>query len=305
MAVYDCAIVGGGFAGLQAAIQLGRYRRRTIVFDTGDGRSTLCGCYRNLLGWPDGANGPELRTIGRSQAERLGVEFVGARIDRAERRGDVFVLTDEQGRPTEARRLLLATGIGERLPDLPELLPCLGYSVYICPDCDGFETAGRRTIVIGSGEAGARLAMELVYWTNDIVYVNHGGIPPEEAALRSLEEHGIAYVERSVVRPEVEGTQFKGVLLADGTRIEAPCAFTAMGGNRVRTELAVQLGVALKGRHVEADARTKQTNVRHVWAAGDIVAHSQQAAIAMGDGAQAAIWMHKSLLGIEVPAGTV
>jgi thioredoxin reductase len=89
---YDCVIVGGGFAGLQAAVQLGRYRHSVAVIDAADGRSVLCRRYHNLLGWPDGVSGEQLRALGRSQAERLGVRFVSDTAVSAERVSDVFRL---------------------------------------------------------------------------------------------------------------------------------------------------------------------------------------------------------------------
>ncbi len=97
-----------------------------------------------------------------------------------------------------------------------------------------------------------------------------------------------------------KGSQFKGVVLKDGTKIECEYAFVALGGNEVRSQLASKLGVELhENKHILTDSRTKMTNIKHVWAAGDVVAHSEQVTIAMGEGSQAAIWIHKSLLSDE------
>ncbi|ALS28312.1 pyridine nucleotide-disulfide oxidoreductase [Paenibacillus sp. 32O-W] len=294
---YDCAIVGGGFAGVQAAIQLGRYRHSVVVLDREGGRSSLCRRYHNLLGWPDGVSGPELLRLGRRQAEELGVRFVRADIGRAERRGDSFTLHADDGTVYRARRLLLATGVKDRLPDLPGLLPCLGLTIFICPDCDGYEVRGRRTLVIGSGDAGANMALTLAYWTNDLVYVNHEGKAVSPDRMEQIRHLGIEYREEAVIRLETDGGELLGIELQSGDRMPFNRAFLALGGNEVKSELAVQLGVAVAdNRHIKVDPRTKLTNVEHVWAAGDVTVHSEQAIIAMGDGAQAAIWMHKSLL---------
>lgn len=318
MRVFECAIIGGGIAGLQAAIQLGRYRHSVVVVDAGDGRSTLCRGYHNLLGWPDGVSGETLRRAGREQACRYGVTFIdgvatavrrepgaGAAAGGPEAAGDpgdgsgedgLFAVTLADGAEVRALRLLIATGVKDRIPDWPELRPCLGISVFICPDCDGWETIGRRTIVLGAGDAGAKLAMELTSWTRGIVYVNHERTPPDPAVAVMLREAGIPMIEAPVERLLADDGHLRGVRLADGATLEAERAFLGFGGNEVRSSLAAMLGARLSSsRHIETDPRTKLTSVPHVWAAGDVTVHSEQTAIAMGDGLQAAIWMHKSL----------
>ncbi|WP_274651401.1 NAD(P)/FAD-dependent oxidoreductase [Paenibacillus humicola] len=297
--VFDCAIIGGGLAGLQASIQLGRYRHRTLVLDSGDGRSSLCRCYHNIIGWPDGVSGQHLRQLGRLQAERLGVEFVRGRVVRAERNGTAgFMLTGDNGDVYESKRILLATGVQDRIPLKEQLLDCLGLSVFICPDCDGYETADRKTLVIGSGDAGASMALTLTFWTRDLIYINHERTEIGAAYRDKLVRHGIVYVEDAVAEIAHEQGRLEGIRLAgSGEWLTASHAFVAFGGNKVRTELAAQLGVPVAGSgHIEVDPRTKQTACEHIWAAGDVTAHSEQAAIAMGDGIQAAIWIHKSLL---------
>ncbi|MDF2958758.1 MAG: pyridine nucleotide-disulfide oxidoreductase [Paenibacillus sp.] len=298
---YDCIVIGGGIAGLQGAIQLGRYKHHTLVVDKGYGRSTLCKSYHNVLGWPDGVSGEELRRLGRLQAGRLGVQFLEGEVSRlvsAERGFQVEINGEPAG--ITADTLLLATGLLDRFPELPGLVSCLGISVYVCPDCDGYETSGRRTIVLGAGDAGASMALTLYYWTQDIVYINHeaGTVPVSETLLEQLKNKGIAYYGSAieeVLTPE-DG-EFQGVRLADGRQIAGERGFIAFGGNRVQSGLASQLHVErLENKHIVTDPRTKMTSVPGVWAAGDVGVHSEQLTIAMGEGAQAAIWIHKELL---------
>jgi len=306
--MYDCAIVGGGIAGLQAAIQLGRYRHSVVVIDAGEGRSSLCRMYHNLLGFPNGISGSELLAAGRQQAERLGVEFRRGIASDAAREDGIFTLEvaasdlehGDGGQDyyrIQAKRLLLATGVKDRLPDWPALRPCLGISVFVCPDCDGYEAADRHTLVLGAGQAGANMAMELTHWTSKLTYINHELADIGEDSRRQLGDMGIAVIDQPVEELLTEGERLYGVLLADGRTIEADRGFAAFGGNEVRSSLASQLGVKLaSNRHIEVDGRTRMTSVRHIWAAGDVAVHSEQVAIAMGDGIQAAIWMHKSLI---------
>ncbi|PZD97697.1 pyridine nucleotide-disulfide oxidoreductase [Paenibacillus sambharensis] len=293
----DCAVIGGGIAGMQAAIQLGRYQHSVVVIDAGDGRSRKCRNYHNLLGFPDGVSGSELLLQGRRHAEQLGVSFIKAKVTGASKDREGFKLDIEGVETVHAKRLLFATGVKDRLPDFPKLYPCLGISIYICPDCDGYEIRDKRVLVLGSGRAGASMALELTHWTEDIVYINHEQQQVPEEQLDRLLQIGIGYIEKPIRQLVTEGDHLKGAILRDGSVIAGENAFVAFGGNEVRSELASQLGVKLSAsKHIVTDARTKMTNIQHVWAAGDIAVHSEQVAIAMGDGVQAAIWMHKSLV---------
>lgn len=294
---YDVVIVGGGFAGLQAAIQLGRYRHRVAVIDSAEGRSTICKSYHNLIGWPDGVSGATLLASGRKQAEQLGVQFIQATVVRALKEHEDFELITADERSIRGKRLLLATGVKDRLPDFPELIPCMGLSVYVCPDCDGYEVCDKQTLVMGAGNAGAEMALTLTHWTKDLIYVNHELATIDDEVRNRLERQGIICLEQSIRAVLTEHSQFKGVILSDGSSIDCERCFVAFGGNEVRFSLAEQLGAQLmENKHILVDPRTKMTTSRHVWAAGDVTAHSEMVTIAMGDGSQAGIWIHKSLL---------
>ncbi|HZG56890.1 MAG TPA: NAD(P)/FAD-dependent oxidoreductase [Paenibacillus sp.] len=310
--MYDCIIVGGGIAGLQAAIQLGRYRRKTLVIDRGDGRSTLCRNYHNVLGYPEGVAGETLRSLGRRQAQGYGVQFVEGDATAAERYEAGFLITCEMENslPTtyEGKTVLFATGVMDRLPDLPGLRACLGLTVFICPDCDGYETRGKRTLVMGSGNPGASMALALTYFCNELVYVNHERKPVDAPMAEKLRDAGIRTIDAAIERVLTEGEEsegrFRGVALATGETIVADRAFVAFGGNEVRTDLAKQLHVErMETKHIVTDPRTKMTSVPGVWAAGDVGVHSEQLVIAMGEGLQSAIWMHKWLLAREKASG--
>lgn len=295
--VYDCLIVGGGIAGLQAAIQLGRYKHSVLVLDSNDGRSTICRSYHNILGYPDGVSGQELREIGKRHAESLGVEFAFERVEQAQKTSEGFEVTSDNGNKYSGIRILLATGVMDRIPPFPELMPCLGISVYVCPDCDGYEVKDKRTIILGSGNAGASMALTLSYWTNDLVYINHEKAAVNQKLMEKMKEKNIEYIESAIQEVLAEDDKFNGVLLERGKEVTGDRGFIAFGGNEVKSGLAKQLGVErLENKHIVTDARSKMTNVKNVWAAGDVAAHSEQVTIAMGEGSQAAIWIHKSLL---------
>ncbi|RAR43496.1 NAD(P)/FAD-dependent oxidoreductase [Paenibacillus sp. MDMC362] len=296
--VKDCIIIGGGIAGLQAAIQLGRYSAYDVlVIDRGTGRSTICKSYRNILGWPDGVSGEELRGRGRQQAESVGVTFADDDIRKAERdESEYFVLTGKDGVRYRAKTLLLATGVMDRFPQLPGLMSTLGTSVFVCPDCDGYEIQDRKTVVMGSGDPGASMAVLLSERTQDIIYINHEGEPASSEHMSQLAELGIPYIEKKVSEIHEEGGILSAVVLEDGSIVPAERGFLSFGGNMIHSELAEQLGAELEhNRHVKTDPRSKMTSVESLWAAGDLGVHSELTTVAMGEGATAAIWINKTL----------
>ncbi|WP_093132918.1 NAD(P)/FAD-dependent oxidoreductase [Salinibacillus kushneri] len=293
--IFDAIILGGGFAGLQAAIQLGRYEHSTLVIDSNNGRSTLCKSYHNILGYPDGVSGQHLRSIGRKQAQELGVEFVHDTVETAKKEETYFVLQSKQ-HEYKGKLLLIATGVMDRIPPFDSIYPCLGESIYVCPDCDGYEIRNQKTIVLGAGNAGANMALTLSYWSNHLVFVNHEKKSVDDEIMKQLTQQDISYIEDSIDDVLAKGSQFEGVTLKNGKEIKAEKGFIAFGGNDVRSDIGKQLGVErLENRHIVVNPRTKMTSIPNVWAAGDVVAHSEQVTIAMGEGSQAGIWMHKAL----------
>lgn len=297
--MYDCIVIGGGIAGLQAAIQLGRYQHRILVIDSGKGRSTICRSYHNILGWPDGVSGETLRALGKKQAIQHGVQFVNNKVTQITKSSHQFILTTSDEQEFQSSKILLATGITDHIPDeLKQIIPCLGISVYVCPDCDGYEVLNKKVIVLGSGNVGANLALTLNYWTKQIIYINHNRNEISPDIKNMLRSKGIQLINEEINELFIQNENlFTGVKLKNGDVMKGDRGFIAFGGNKVHSELAKQLGVELlENGHILVDSRTKQTNVKNVWAAGDVVAHSEQVTIAMGEGSQAAIWIHKKIL---------
>jgi thioredoxin reductase (NADPH) len=299
--MYDCAIIGGGIAGLQAALQLGRYMHSVVVIDNHAGRSTKAKKYGNMLGWPEGISGPELRERGREQAREVGVEFIEDKaVSAAKSKDKSFSIMCEGGQVVQAKRLLISTGITDRIPpEIDGLRQVLGSAVYVCPDCDGYEIKGKKAVVLGAGNAGAAMACVLRYWSDQITYINH---EPEEYVVSKhwetkCKENGVTIIKSRISSVhQVDSERLSGIELRNGEIVEAEKGFIAFGGSKAESDIAAQLGVErLENGHIPVDGRTKETNVKYVWAAGDVAAHSQLLTVAIGDGAQAAIWIHKSL----------
>ncbi|MFJ7830383.1 NAD(P)/FAD-dependent oxidoreductase [Peribacillus sp. NPDC097197] len=298
----DCIIIGGGIAGLQAAIQLGRYNHNIAVIDAQKGRSLIAKDYQNILGWPEGVSGKRLRSLGRQHAEKFGVEFFDGTVTSLEKKEDLFIMCTDDDIHYEAKTIFLGTGVTDNIPAIRYLYPTLGISTYICPDCDGYEIKHKQTVVIGGGNTGANMALTLLYWSKAIIYVNHSKTKINETFRKKLEENQIPVFEEEVEEVKVDESQnLQAIQLVNGKRIEAEKAFVAFKGNKINNALAKQLGVDVnETNHIHVNPRTKETNIPGVWAGGDLAAHSEQVTISMGDGTQAAIWIHKRLMG-ELP----
>ncbi len=291
-APYDAIIIGGGPAGLTCAIFLGRYRRRVLVLDEGRPRNYASPALHGFLG-QHGIDPIELRERGRAEALEAGVEFSEVRATKIAHDGDVFTVNDE----LRARRIVLAYGVRDTLPDIPEIEAYYGISVHHCPDCDGYESRDQRIGVIGWGKSVAGLALKLLQWSDDIVIFTHG--QPREW---DEEMHSKILAERIEVKDEeiVALTGGKGIVdaavLKTGERVAVQRLFFTIKVERSCT-LAEELGCEVDPDtpNVIVDEHRK-TTVEGVWAIGDLAPGAQLAITSAADGAIAAIDVNKSLL---------
>ncbi|MFQ3543143.1 NAD(P)/FAD-dependent oxidoreductase [Halobacillus rhizosphaerae] len=293
---YDCIIIGGGIAGLQASIQLGRYKRSILLLDSEDGRSSLCKNYNNILGFSKGVSGKYLREEGRKQAAEYGVEILNDEVVNVRKEKQQFLIETRRDRKFKGKTMLLATGVKDHIPSIPGILPCLGSSIYICPDCDGYEISNKKTFILGSGMTGVSMALRLLYWSQDLTYINHGEGEVKEEAIRNLQRHNIAYINHPLIEVKHVHGKFLGIQLTDGSYLEGEKAFVAFGGNKVRSDLAAQLEAEMNANnHIAIDPTTRMTTINNLWAAGDAASHSELVTAAMADGSVAAIWIQKRL----------
>jgi thioredoxin reductase (NADPH) len=290
----DCVVVGGGPAGLTAAIYLARFRRRFVVYDAGASRAAWIPTSHNHAGFPDGIRGTELLERMRTQALRYGTAIESATVDRAERADGGFVVHAGAER-VAARTLLLATGVIDVEPELPDLYSAVQRGlIRHCPICDGYEVIDRRIGVIGHGDSAIGEALFLRTYSDDVTLLTLGqGLPLDDAQRARLAARGVFSIAEPVVEVVVDAERITKLVLRGGDVVAFDTLYSALGC-APRNALAEQLGLAMRDGRVVVDAR-QQTSLDGCWAAGDVVDGLNQISVAMGQAAVAATAIHNRL----------
>ena len=301
--LYDTLIVGGGPAGLTAALHLAWHKRKALVIDRVSGPLffTLEQLW-NVPGMP-GATGAEIQKRLKTQALEMGAEILRGNVVKAEAQEGGFLLTGEKGEPWRGRTLLLATGVIRYHPTVDgDFTPCFAYAgkgnLFYCTDCEGPELFGRDTVVIGTGPAdwAAAMGVGLSRYTGRLRVLLAGGRDLSEPWAARLREKGIPVLTGEIRRLIGEKRNLTGLELEDGTTLTAE-AFFVSSEARGRTDLAQQLGVEIAptGKHAQPRSQRGDTNVPGVWIAGDLRPMTQQVAVAFGTGNIAAVMIDQYL----------
>ncbi|WP_187684561.1 NAD(P)/FAD-dependent oxidoreductase [Nocardia wallacei] len=296
---YDVVIVGGGAAGLSAALVLGRSRRRVAVVDAGQPRNAPAEHMQGFLS-RDGMPPGELLAAGRREVAGYGVELIDDRVVDA---GPGCTVRLAGGRELRAHRILVATGLRDELPDLPGVRERWGRDVLHCPYCHGYEVSDRPFGLIGGTEPGAlaravHLALLLPQWSADLVFFPHTMTLTAEQRHRII-GRGVRIVEGEVAGLVVEDDRVCGVRLADGEVVPRSVVFVAPTFVPDNTVLSA-LGCALDAEGwVVADA-SGRTSVPGVWVAGNVADPRAQVITAAGAASAAAMAINADLVEAEV-----
>ncbi|HSK41885.1 MAG TPA: NAD(P)/FAD-dependent oxidoreductase [Arenibaculum sp.] len=296
--MHDCIVVGGGPAGLTAAVYLTRYRRRTAVVDAGESRASWIPLSHNLAGFPEGITGTDLLTRMRIHAERYGAELCGGEVTELRKEDDGFSVVLGSGRAMRGRTVLLATGVIDLEPELPNLFQAVQRGlIRHCPVCDGFEVIGHRIGVIGHGADALGEAVFLRTYSDDVTLLTLGRpMAPTDEEARLMAEYGIRALEQPVVEVATQAGRITSMSLGDGSTHVFDTVYSALG-TEPRNGIARAAGtrLAADGRLV-VDAH-QRTDAAGIYAAGDIVDGLNQIAVATGQAAVAAAAIHKDLCG--------
>lgn len=290
---WDVIVVGGGPAGLSAAVVLGRARRSVLVIDSGKPRNAATiGVHAFLT--RDGISPRTLRTLGRREARRYGAVLSTGVVTAAGCEPGGFVVTLQRGRRLHSRALLIATGVRDRVPDVPGLRELYGRSVHHCPYCDGWEERDRRIAVWGRGKAGFEVARKLLGWTGDVILFSDGPSGLRRADRDHLDALGIPICEIRIARLEGRNGRLRRVHLADQSSVARDALFFTHGFDQ-SCDLARGFHCAFTRSGVVRTSRGEATGTPGLYIAGDASHDSQFVVVAAAEGVKAAVKIHQEL----------
>ncbi|MBA3547321.1 MAG: NAD(P)/FAD-dependent oxidoreductase [Nannocystis sp.] len=291
--MYDVIVVGGGPAGISAALVLGRCNRRVLLCDSGRYRNGHSQAVHGFLS-RDGISPAELRRIGREQLAPYSVKILEAEVTSATRTDRGFrVQLGGGGGQAEARKLLLATGLIDALPEIPGLDELYGRSVFVCPYCDAWELRGQPLGVHGGG--GAALALSLLTWSADVVLFTDGAGWPGPEDADKLTAAGIRVIDTHVTRLIGQGGVLERVELADGTSVRRRALFLKLAGQGQRSALAQQLELPVSDKQGVRTGDRECTSINGLYVAGDASRDLLFAVVAAAEGASAAFGINCEL----------
>jgi thioredoxin reductase len=293
MPQYDVLVVGGGPAGLSAALVLGRCRRRVLVVDGGNQRNIASHGIHGFL-TRDGTLPADFLRMAREDLAPYGLEIRSGSVQRIRGSDGAFESKLGSGETIESRKVLLATGVVDRVPALPGIENYYGKSVHHCPYCDGWEHKDGRIAVYGQGKPGAALAIKLKVWSADVVLCTGGPTRIPEPQRGRLARHDIHVYSQPIARLEGTAPQLERIVFRDGSSIDRTGLFFATG-NVQRSDLIKQLGVETSGKGQVKISRSQRCSVPGVFVCGDAAEDSQFVIVAAAHGARAAMAINTDL----------
>jgi thioredoxin reductase len=298
MTDYDVVVVGGSAAGLSAALVLSRARRTVLVVDSGAPRNAPASHMHGFLS-RDGMSPADLLTLGRQEVRGYGGEVREATVSGVVAQQPIgFTASLADGSQVSVRRLLVATGLRDELPDIPGLAERWGNDVLHCPYCHGHEVADQPLGVLGATPESVRYAQIVRQWSNDVILVIAEGVLTDEQRTQ-LHARTIGVVEGEVQQVRVEEDRLHGVQMDDGRTI-ARAALFVPPRFLANDDILVQLGCAMDDAGWVVRGPSGATSVPGVWVAGNVANPKAQVITAAGEGSSAAIELNAELVDEDV-----
>jgi thioredoxin reductase len=291
--MFDVIIVGGGPAGLSAALVLGRCQRRVLVCDGGKPRNARS---RSLNGYlsRDGIAPSEFLRLARAELARYDVEQRTITVHDVTRGSDGFDVILANGERLSTHAVLLATGVRDHLPDIPGLSDCYGVSAHHCPYCDAWESRGRVFAAIGDPISPAGLALSLRTWTDHIIACTNGASSVLRSQRRQLARHHIALHEARITRLDHDAGRVRRIVFDDGSDVACECIFFASGQSQ-QCGLAEQLGCEFTNKGTVKTDHLGRSCVPGLYVVGDASRDVQFVIVAAAEGAKAGVAINQAL----------
>lgn len=289
---YDVAIIGGSYAGLAAAMPLARARRNVVIIDAGQRRNRFAEYSHGFL-TRDGTKASEIAQIAKEQVLAYKtVQWEDGSVKRIERVNDGFAVCIDATRSVTARRLIIAAGITDQLPEISGLAERWGKTIFHCPYCHGYELNQGKIGIIASSEHSAHMAMMLPDWGKTTIFINEYPVPDE--LLVQLKARGVHIENRAI--QEITGQS--DVVLADGSVIQLDGIF-ATTKCTIAQDWIFKLGCEIEQNAMGEAIKTntmKETSVAGIFACGDVARLGSSVPLAVGDGTMAGAAAHRSLI---------
>ncbi len=289
---FDTVIIGGGPAGLSAAIYLARFRRSVLILDQGSGRWDTAEVNENYFGFPEGIHTRQLRELGLQQAQKFGAlcqEESVSMIRREHLQDETQFRVQTAAQTYSARTIIIATGVRDHYFGLPEHQDFLGASLFWCITCDGPKTTDKKVVMIGNNDEVACTALQLLRYTKELTLVTNSTELNISAKWQErLNKFNVPVVVKTVIGLEGANHHVRAVVLEEGQEIPAEVVFNGQGA-QPNSELAMSLGVAVDEKQYILTSDEQRTNIPFVYAAGDVTRlFSHQIVTAAHEGSMAA-----------------
>lgn len=293
MDVLDCIIVGGGPAGMNAAIVLARSRRSIIVFDSGSYRNKKSHGIHNYL-TRDSILPADFLAHCRKELRKYRVKIVSTTVRTGRKKNGFFEIQDSAGDSYFSRMLLVATGVQDNIPDIEGFQEMYGQSVFHCPYCDGWEVSGKKLGVYARDKNGSELALSLKGWSDSVTLYTDGKFKVKPQQVKELQANGIAIMRGRVQKLEGRNGQLKKIVFDDGSTSKCDAMFF-VNGYRQQCDLAETFGCEINRKGVVVTDRFQQTNIEGLYVAGDASRDMHFVVVAAAEGAKAAVIINKHL----------
>lgn len=292
---FDVIIIGGSYAGLAAAMALGRALSQVLVIDSGKPCNSQTPYSHNFL-TQDGTPPAEIALIAKAQVQKYDtVHFVDGQATSAIKTADGFTVGVQSGEVFHSKKLLFATGITDQLPEIPGFAACWGISVLHCPYCHGYEVRHQKTVVLANGSAGFEFAKILSNWTSDLTLLTNGPATFTDVEKAVLNKHKIRIVETVVEQLEHNNGHLQGIRFTDGSNLPVNVLYSRRPFEQ-HSQLPQEMGCELTTEGYLQVNATQETTVKGVFACGDNTGSMRTVASAVSSGTIAGISINKELI---------